>query len=69
MLKWIFVLAILSAAPVYAKVQEEHHSAGDWEFGIYEGEGGAPGKCSRPVVQRPHPSIWLNRPTSIGTLA
>ena len=23
-----------------AKVQEEHHRAGDWEFGYYEGEGG-----------------------------
>jgi hypothetical protein len=39
-LKWIFALAILLAAPAYAKVQKQHHRAGDWEFGYYEGEGG-----------------------------
>jgi hypothetical protein len=42
MLKWISVVAILFAAPVYAEFREEHHRAGDWEFGYYEGEGGTP---------------------------
>ena len=42
MLKWICVVAILFAAPVYAEFREEHHRAGDWEFGYYEGEGGTP---------------------------
>ena len=36
-----------------AEVQEEHHRAGDWEFGYYEGEGGKlkPGRFDKGAIR------------------
>jgi hypothetical protein len=40
-------------------VQEEHHRAGDWEFGYYEGEGGklSPGGSTKELSGKGAPLI------------